>query len=68
MSEIDEPQTERELLLDIRKDVKALVKCQDDHENRIRSLETSFWKVIGLTAMISFIAGWVGGNIPGGGK
>lgn len=68
MPEIDEPQTERELLLDIRKDVKALVKCQEDHETRIRGLENSFWKVIGLASLISFIAGWFGSKFPGGGS
>lgn len=66
MSDIDEPQTERELLLAIHKDVKVLVKCQEDHETRIRTLENSFWKVIGLASVISFIAGWFGSKFPGG--
>lgn len=68
MSDVDEPQTERELLLAIHKDVKGLVKCQEDHEDRIRSLEHSFWKVIGLASLISFIAGWFGSKFPGGGN
>lgn len=66
MSDVDEPQTERELLLAIHKDVKGLVKCQEDHETRIRTLEGSFWKVIGLASVISFIAGLFGGKITGG--
>jgi hypothetical protein len=65
VSDIDEPQSERELLLAIHKDVKVLVKCQEDHENRIRLLESSFWKVIGLASFISFIAGMFGGKIGG---
>ena len=62
----DEPITDRELLLAIHSDVKVLVKCQEDHETRIRSLEGSFWKVIGLASLISFIAGWFGSKFPGG--
>ena len=62
----DEPVTDRELLLAIHSDVKELVKCKDDHEKRIRSLEGSFWKVIGLASLISFIAGWFGSKFPGG--
>jgi len=65
LSDVEEPQTERELLLDIRKDVKALVKCQEDHETRIRGLEGSFWKIIGLASFISFIAGMFGGKLGG---
>lgn len=64
----DEPVTDRELLLEIHGDVKKIIKCQDDHEKRIRTLEQSFWKVIGLTALISFVAGWVGSKFPGNGN
>lgn len=67
MSDIDEPQTERELLLAIHRDVKILITCKDDHETRIRTLEGSFWKVIGMASVISFIAGWVGSRFPGSG-
>lgn len=66
MSDVDEPQTERELLLAIHKDVKGLVKCQEDHETRLRTLEGSFWKVIGLASFISFITGFFGSKINGG--
>lgn len=65
MSEIDEPQTERELLLDISKDLKGLLTCQKDHEDRIRSLEHNFWKIIGISSMISFLAGMFGGKLGG---
>ncbi|RPI89198.1 MAG: hypothetical protein EHM40_21270 [Chloroflexi bacterium] len=66
MSDVDEPQTERELLLAIAKDVKTLLDCKGDHENRIRTLEGSFWKVIGLASIISFFAGLFGGKLTGG--
>ncbi len=60
MSDIDEPQTERELLLAIHKDVRELVKCREDHEQRIRALEGSFWKMIGIAGFIGFVSGWIG--------
>jgi hypothetical protein len=66
MSEVDEPQTEQELLLAIHKDVKALVKCQDDHEERIRNLEDGFWKMIGVAGFIGFVSGWFGKTFGGG--
>ena len=62
----DEPKTDRELLLSIHQDVRALVTSRNDHENRIRCLEGSFWKVIGLASVISFIAGFFGSKISGG--
>ena len=61
----DEPETDRELLLAIHSDVKALVDCKKDHETRIRHLEGSFWKMIGLASVIGFVAGWFGKNFPG---
>lgn len=64
----DEPATERELLIQMNGKLDTLIDCKDDHEKRLRALEGSFWKVIGLTATISFIAGYLGGNLPGGGK
>lgn len=60
MSDVEEPQTERELLLAIHKDVKTLITCKDDHETRIRNLENSFWKMIGLAGTIGFVSGWFG--------
>ncbi|MDD4484849.1 MAG: hypothetical protein PHD55_10855 [Methanoregula sp.] len=48
--------------------VKELKDCKDDHETRIRNLEGSFWKVIGLASIVSFIAGWFGSKFPGGGN
>lgn len=62
----DDPATDRELLLQMNGKLDTLVSCKDDHETRIRSLEGSFWKVIGLASVISFIAGFFGSKINGG--
>ena len=64
----DDPQTDRELLIQMNGKLDTLITCKDDHETRIRSLETSFWKVIGLASVISFVAGWFGSKFPGGGQ
>ena len=61
----DEPATERELLIQMNGKLDTLIDCKDDHEKRIRSLEGSFWKVIGLASVISFIAGLFGGKLTG---
>jgi hypothetical protein len=62
----DDALTDRELLLQINERTAVLIDCKDDHEKRIRSLEGSFWKVIGLALVISFITGFFGGKINGG--
>ena len=62
----DDPQTERELLLQMNGKLDVLVSCKEDHETRIRELEGSFWKVIGLASLISFVAGLFGGKLTGG--
>jgi hypothetical protein len=64
----DEPATDRELLIQMNEKLDTLVSCKDDHETRIRSLEGSFWKVIGLASIISFFAGLFGGKLTGGGN
>jgi len=64
----DEPQNEGELIRMTYRMVKDLRECKEDHETRIRTLENSFWKVIGLASIISFIAGWFGSKFPGGGN
>ncbi len=61
----DHPHTDRELLLIMNEKLDTLIKCKNDHEERIRSLEMSFWKVVGLTAFISFLAGIIGGKLGG---
>jgi len=62
----DEPQSEGELIRMTYRMVKGLSKCQDDHETRIRSLENSFWKTIGIASAISFVMGLIGGKVNGG--
>jgi hypothetical protein len=64
----DDAKTDRELLLQINERTEILITCKNDHEVRIRSLEGSFWKVIGLASVISFIAGLFGGKLTGGGN
>ncbi len=66
MSGADDAKTDRELLLQINERTAVLIDCKDDHEARIRTLEGSFWKVIGLASVISFIAGFFGSKINGG--
>ena len=61
-----EAMTDRELLLQIAESTEVLIECKKDHETRIRTLENSFWKVIGLASVISFIAGIFGSKINGG--
>ena len=62
----DDPQTDRELLIQMNQKLDVLVSCKEDHETRIRTLENSFWKVIGLASIISFFAGLFGGKLTGG--
>jgi hypothetical protein len=62
----DVPQTDRELLIQMNGKLDTLVECSKDHETRIRNLEGSFWKVIGMASVISFIAGFFGSKINGG--
>ena len=62
----DDPATDRELLLQMNTKLDTLVGCSKDHEDRIRELEGSFWKVIGLASVISFVAGLFGGKLTGG--
>ena len=61
----DDPGTDRELLIQMNTKLDTLVGCSKDHEDRIRSLEGSFWKVIGLASVISFVAGLFGGKLTG---
>jgi len=63
-----DPKTDRELLLQMNSKLDTLIDCKEDHENRIHALESSFWKVIGLASVISFVAGWFGSKFPGGGN
>ena len=62
----NEPQTDRELLIQMNEKLDRIVDCSDDHEARIRELEHSFWKIIGLTSLISFFAGLFGSKVSGG--
>lgn len=63
---VDDPQTERELLILMNEKLDALINCKEDHEDRIRSLEGSFWKTIGLASTIAFFTGFFGSKLSGG--
>jgi hypothetical protein len=57
--------TDRELLLDIRHDVKDLVSCKEDHEIRLRAVEGNFFKVMSVAGFIGFLSGWFGKMLGG---
>lgn len=63
---IFEPKTDRELLLQMNEKLDHIVDCNADHEIRIREIEHSFWKMIGLTAAIAFVTGLFGSKLNGG--
>jgi hypothetical protein len=50
--------TLRELVLELRADVKELLQ---DHENRIRSLERSRWSLAGIASVLGAVTGTVAG-------
>ena len=58
--------SDRELLLDIRHDVRDLVDCKNDHETRIRAVEGNFFKVMSIAGFIGFLSGWFGKVFGGG--
>lgn len=62
---VTEPKTDRELLILMNEKLDVLVTCKDDHENRIRNIEQSFWKVVGAGSFTGLIAGLVGGRFGG---
>lgn len=67
MTMSDQPHTDRELLLLIHENVKGLVECKEDHETRIRTLESWQWKATGLATGISGFFGTVMGLLIGKG-
>jgi len=63
----DRPHTDRELLLLIHENVGELVKCKNDHEDRIRHLERWQWKATGAATAVSGFFGTVVGLLIGKG-
>jgi len=63
----DRPHTDRELLLMIHENVKGLVECKDDHEKRIRTLESWQWKATGAATAVSGFFGTMAGLFLGKG-
>lgn len=66
MDDFEEPKSDGEFIRMTYRMVKDMKTCTADHEERIRKLEGSFWKVIGLASLISFVAGLFGGKLNGG--
>jgi len=56
----DEDLTDHDLLIRIDGKLDAVSACQADHETRIRNLEGSLIKVLGVGAIAGFITGWIG--------
>ena len=52
MSDIEEPQSEGELIRMTYRMVKDLKECKDDHENRLRIVEKQQFKWIGRDGMV----------------
>jgi hypothetical protein len=53
-------------IIETRKDIEFIKKyledgnkCMDDHETRIRSLETVWWKICGAAVAIAAIIPWI---------
>ncbi len=52
----DDAKSDRELLLEVRSDVRYLREVRADHEARIRALEKRVWYAAGIAAAFAFIA------------
>jgi hypothetical protein len=50
---------DHDLLIRISSKLDSFVELQKDHEDRIRGLERSLIKVLGVGAITGFIAGWL---------
>ena len=51
----------------IHENVKGLVECKDDHEKRIRTLESWQWKATGAATAVSGFFGTMAGLFLGKG-
>lgn len=49
----------KETIVDINSTIKNITKSNDDHENRIRSLEVDRWKLIGALIFANVLIGIV---------
>jgi hypothetical protein len=62
----DEDLTDHDLLIRIDGKLDGALVCLSDHETRIRKVEGSLIKVLGIGAMAGFVTGWLsrffGGN------
>ncbi len=61
----DEDLSDHDLLIRIDGKLDSVCACQADHETRIRGLENSLVKVLGIGALAGFITGWLSRFIGG---
>ena len=50
---------DHDLLIRIDSKLDSIVELQKDHEERIRGMEKSLLKVLGVGAITGFVAGWL---------
>ena len=53
-------------IIETRKDIEFIKKyledgnkCMDDHEKRIRTLESAWWKIVGAAVAVAAIIPWL---------
>lgn len=61
----DHPHTDRELLLLVNEKLDTIIDRSDDHEERIRCLETNQNKILGVAVSFSAIMAIIGAKISG---
>ncbi len=50
----------RDMLIEIRTDVKQLVWSRNDHENRLRKVEAATTRILAIGSTLAFFAGYAG--------
>lgn len=60
-----EPQTDGELIRMTYRMVKGMSTCVEDHEKRVRILETNQWKILGIAFGVSTAVGIIIAVWPG---
>jgi hypothetical protein len=58
----DEHKSERDLIIEVRNDVKHLREGRHDHEQRLRSVERKQWWFAGAAAALGVVSKWFGGG------
>ncbi len=55
----DNEKSDRDLLCEIRADVRHLVTAQADHETRIREVEKKLWTFAVAAAICAIVIDWI---------